>query len=166
MGGKKFGNIIYYILIGVLVLILINNFMSKSDAIFKAVGFRTYTILSGSMEPTINTGDLAVVRSAEVNEVEVGDIITFKYDGNVVTHRIIEKNEEGFITKGDNNNAEDTEVVTASDLIGKVLFRIPFLGYVTIFLAKPIVISGLVFLIALSVLWDTFKSDKKKKIEA
>ncbi|EGT3617550.1 signal peptidase I, partial [Clostridium perfringens] len=145
---------------------LINNFMSKSDSIFKAVGFRTYSILSGSMEPNIRTGDLAIVKSAEMDEVVSGDIITFKYEGNIVTHRIVEKTEEGFITKGDNNNAEDTEIVREEDLIGKVLFNIPFLGYVTVFLSKPIVISGLMILIAISILWDTFKGDKKKVLKA
>ncbi|MDZ4993088.1 signal peptidase I [Clostridium perfringens] len=166
MSNKKIGNTIYYIVVGMLVLILINNFMSKSDSIFKAVGFRTYSILSGSMEPEIRTGDLAIVKSAKMNQVEPGDVITFKYEGNTVTHRIIEKNEEGLITKGDNNNAEDTEIVKEEDLIGKVLFHIPLLGYVTVFLSKPIVISGLMLLIAISILWDTFKGDKKKVLKA
>ncbi len=75
---------------------------------------------------------------------------------------MLKKNEEGFITKGDNNNANDTEIVRGEDLIGKVLFHMPFLGYVTVFLSKPIVISGLMVLIAISILWDTFKVDKKK----
>ncbi|ELC8348227.1 signal peptidase I [Clostridium perfringens] len=166
MNSKKIVNTIYYIVISMLVIILVNNFMSKSDSIFKAVGFRTYSILSGSMEPEINTGDLAIVKSIDFEDVKVGDIITFKYEGKVVTHRVVEKNEEGFITKGDNNNANDTEIVRGEDLIGKVLFHMPFLGYVTVFLSKPIVISGLMVLIAISILWDTFKVDKKKTIKA
>lgn len=166
MNSKKIVNTIYYIVISMLVIILVNNFMSKSDSIFKAVGFRTYSILSGSMEPEINTGDLAIVKSVDAEDVKVGDIITFKYEGKVVTHRVVEKNEEGFITKGDNNNTNDTEIVRGKDLIGKVLFHMPFLGYVTVFLSKPIAISGLMVLIAISILWDTFKVDKKKVIKA
>ena len=122
MNSKKIVNTIYYIVISMLVIILVNNFMSKSDSIFKAVGFRTYSILSGSMEPEINTGDLAIVKSVDAEDVKVGDIITFKYEGKVVTHRVVEKNEEGFITKGDNNNTNDTEIVRGEDLIGKVYF--------------------------------------------
>ena len=99
MNSKKIVNTIYYIVISMLVIILVNNFMSKSDSIFKAVGFRTYSILSGSMEPEINTGDLAIVKSIDAEDVKVGEIITFKYEGKVVTHRVVEKNEEGFITK-------------------------------------------------------------------
>ena len=133
MNSKKIVNTIYYIVISMLVIILVNNFMSKSDSIFKAVGFRTYSILSGSMEPEINTGDLAIVKSIDAE---------------------------------DNNNANDTEIVRGEDLIGKVLFHMPFLGYVTVFLSKPIVISGLMVLIAISILWDTFKVDKKKTIKA
>ena len=127
MNSKKIVNTIYYIVISMLVIILVNNFMSKSDSIFKAVGFRTYSILSGSMEPEINTGDLAIVKSID---------------------------------------ADDVKVVRGEDLIGKVLFHMPFLGYVTVFLSKPIVISGLMVLIAISILWDTFKVDKKKTIKA
>ena len=153
MNSKKIVNTIYYIVISMLVIILVNNFMSKSDSIFKAVGFRTYSILSGSMEPEINTGDLAIVKSVDAEDVKVGDIV-------------VEKNEEGFITKGDNNNTNDTEIVRGEDLIGKVLFHMPFLGYVTVFLSKPIAISGLMVLIAISILWDTFKVDKKKVIKA
>ncbi|MDN8988772.1 signal peptidase I, partial [Staphylococcus aureus] len=63
------------------------------------------------MEPEINTGDLAIVKSIDADDVKFGDIITFKYEGKVVTHRVVEKNEEGFITKGDNNNSNDTEIV-------------------------------------------------------
>lgn len=166
MNRKNMFNTVYYIVIFMLVIMLINNLMSKSDSIFKVVGFRTYSILSGSMEPEINTGDLAIVRSAKSDDIKVGDIITFKYDGKVVTHRVVEKNEEGFITKGDNNNASDNEIVRGEDLIGKVLFHMPLLGYVTVFLSKPIVISGLMVLIAISILWDTFKVDKKKIIKA
>nr|WP_288678896.1 signal peptidase I [uncultured Clostridium sp.] len=91
MNSKKIVNTIYYIVISMLVIILVNNFMSKSDSIFKAVGFRTYSILSGSMEPEINTGDLAIVKSIDFEDVKVGDIITFKYEGKVVTHRVLKK---------------------------------------------------------------------------
>lgn len=166
MNNKKIVNVVYYIVVLILLIILVNNFMSKSDSIFKAIGFRTYSILSGSMEPEIKTGDLVIVKSANFNQVEVGDVITFKYEGNIVTHRVIDKTEEGFMTKGDNNNIEDTEIVSSDNLIGKVLFHIPLLGYVTVFLSKPIVISGLMVLIAISIIFDTFKSDKKKIIKA
>lgn len=166
MNNKKMVNVIYYIVVSILVIILVNNFMSKSDSIFKAIGFRTYSILSGSMEPEIKTGDLVIVKSANFNQIEVGDVITFKYEGNIVTHRVINKTEDGFMTKGDNNNIEDTEVVSSDELIGRVLFHIPLLGYVTVFLSKPIVISGLMVLIAISIIFDTFKSDKKKIMKA
>ena len=72
MNSKKIVNTIYYIVISMLVIILVNNFMSKSDSIFKAVGFRTYSILSGSMEPEINTGDLAIVKSVDAEDVKEG----------------------------------------------------------------------------------------------
>lgn len=163
MKSRGFLNWIYYIVVFLLIVILLNNFMSKSDRIFKVVGFRTYTILSGSMEPKIKTGDLVFVKSISFEDVKKGDIITFKYEGNVVTHRVIDKKEDGFITKGDNNNVQDKDVVGEEDLIGKVLFHIPFLGYITVFLSKPIVISSFMILIAISILFDSFRGSKKKR---
>lgn len=73
------------------------------------------------MAPNFNKEDLIIIK--EEKEYEVGDIITFKnLDGIYVTHRIIEKDENGFITKGDNNNTKDDEKVTKEQICGKVVF--------------------------------------------
>ena len=110
---------------------------------FRFIGFDTYIVLSGSMEPAYRTGSLIYARDAEPEDVEVGDVITFKLADNEtrVTHRVVEIQGEGtnlqFITKGDNNDDIDANPVPANMLMGKVKFCIPFLGYVANYIQNP-----------------------------
>lgn len=99
-------------------------------------------VLTDSMYPQIQSGDLILCRTAEPEDVEVGDVIVF-FDpvGNgtsVVTHRVLEIREENgmrsFVTKGDNNNTADQAAVGEADLIGTYRSRIPGAGNVTMFL--------------------------------
>ncbi|MDO4317582.1 MAG: signal peptidase I [Lachnospiraceae bacterium] len=102
-------------------------------------GFRYYTVLTPSMEPELSVGDLVIVRLANAEEVEEGDIITFNPSEDseaYLTHRVTQKleNYQGtgvtcFRTKGDANETEDGFVLDSSRLIGKVSFHIPKLGY-------------------------------------
>ncbi|MPQ44401.1 signal peptidase I [Clostridium tarantellae] len=161
---KKIMNIISYIFLALIILVLVNNILTKSDKIFKTIGFRTYTILTGSMSPEIEPGDLVVIKHENPEKLNVNDIITFNYDNKIVTHRIIEKEEAGFITKGDNNNVEDSEVIKSKDVIGKVLTVIPKLGYLFSFTSHPLFVPILLVIIALSILWDVF-SKKEDNIK-
>lgn len=93
-------------------------------------------VLSGSMTPLMLPGDVVVAKSVDPNELTVGDILTFRDPGGkpniYVTHRIIALKEDKeliFKTKGDANNAEDDFNVTASKAVGKLVFVIPFVGY-------------------------------------
>ena len=100
------------------------------------------TIASGSMSPTIEVGDIVVVDkwyADNPQELEIGDILVFKVLNTLYTHRIInitEKNNNYYIrTKGDyKDNAEDTWIVTKSDIVGKVIYRIKYLGLPSIWL--------------------------------
>lgn len=99
-----------------------------------------YIIISPSMEPTIKVEDAIITLRQEAKELEVGDIITFlssdpRYSGLTITHRIvgIEKSKNGdifFRTKGDNNNTEDTALVSAKNVFGRVILKIPKIGYI------------------------------------
>lgn len=95
-------------------------------------------IASGSMEKELNVGDIAIIKKCNANDVNVGDIIEYQMEGYTVIHRIIEKNmkdgEFYFITKGDNNQYPDNEEVREDQLIGKVIFKIRYLGYPAIWL--------------------------------
>lgn len=95
-------------------------------------------IASGSMEKELYVGDVAVIKKCNGNDVNVGDIIEYQMDGYTVIHRIIEKKQRNgefyFITKGDNNSSPDKDEVREEQLIGKVIFKIRYLGYPAIWL--------------------------------
>ena len=78
-----------------------------------------YKVKTGSMEDGIHAGDYILIYKK--NTYKVGDIVTFKKDGYHVTHRIIKKNGNKVITKGDANNIEDDEINIKS-IIGKVIY--------------------------------------------
>lgn len=94
-------------------------------------GIRPYVVLSGSMEPVIHTGSLCYInRNVESADIVTGDIIAFNIDNTTVVHRVIGFDEDGrFITKGDNNEVEDLSPVELSNLVGKEVVSIPYMGY-------------------------------------
>jgi signal peptidase len=110
------------------------------QAVPSAVGAdRSYTVLSGSMEPTIAPGDVVIVNSVGTERIEEGEIVTYRLAGSDVptTHRVVgvERTDEGvtFRTKGDANEDVDPSRVPADALVGEVMFVIPHVGYVTRF---------------------------------
>ena len=106
--------------------------------------FDAYIIVSPSMVPTIHVQDAIIIQRVEPGDIKQGDIISFLgtdsyYSGKVITHRVIgiEKSSDGqflYRTKGDNNNVADGSLVNEDNIYGKVIFRIPMLGYVRQFL--------------------------------
>ena len=96
--------------------------------------FRTFPFSNG-----FNTGDIKVLRGVPPDKIEVGDVIVFRTSGrDPIIHRVIEKNLNGdsvtFRTKGDNNpvSYDFESEINYDEVIGKSIFRIPFLGYVKI----------------------------------
>lgn len=144
--------IIYYIVISMFVVVLSLLISSKSQTSFNIIGYRAYTVLSGSMEPTYYPGDLVIVKNKNRAKLEEKDVITFIDENEIVTHRIIEKTTEGYKTKGDNNNVEDAKILKDSDVIGEVSFKIPKAGYIIQFLAKPGVVAIELMLLGVFVL--------------
>ena len=96
------------------------------------LGIVPYVVLSGSMEPSIETGSVCFInKHAKFENIKEKDVIAFKMnDGTLVTHRAIEINDSGIVTKGDNNKDADRNIVTNSNYVGKNLFWIPKVGYV------------------------------------
>lgn len=140
----------------------------------RCFGCQSMAVLSGSMEPEISVGSIVFVKEVEPETLEVGDVITYQIgSGTMVTHRIQEvlADEDAFITKGDANEVEDGAPVIYSSIVGKEVFHIPYLGYVSIYAQTPIgimAICGLVIVLILLVfLPDVFKkedeTEKKKK---
>jgi signal peptidase len=124
------------------------------------------TVQSGSMEPTIGVGSVVFVQDVPAERVEEGDVITYRDDGgNYVTHRVVEKHAADtsvrFRTKGDANDARDPEPVYRGDLVGRVMFSIPLIGYVIQFGNTPAGYATLVLvpvmLLVFSELWALYK---------
>lgn len=102
--------------------------------------FNAYVIVSPSMVPTIRVNDAIVVKREREEDLKKGDIVTFssndpRYSGLTVTHRIVgvQTSQNGKVlyrTKGDANNVEDSSLVEYGDIYGKVVFRIPSIGYI------------------------------------
>lgn len=146
------------------VLIIFNLYIIASKKITGSIsadflGFSVAVVSSGSMEPEISVDDMIVIK--EQKDYQKGDIITFERDGSLITHRIIEKSENSYMTKGDANNAPDTKEVDFDDVVGKTVFVIPEAGRVIYYLRTPlgmvcIVFAGLL-LLELSVLFNKKK---------
>lgn len=99
------------------------------------LGYQVKVVLSGSMEPTFQTGSIISIKlTNNQSTYQKGDVITFRKDKELITHRIIETQKENgkvvYKTKGDHNNAPDLWVVSTVDVIGKYTgFTIPYIGY-------------------------------------
>ena len=119
-----------------------------------------------SMEPTLEQGDLLFVKAVDVEEVRVGDIVVFRRPdtGELVVHRVYEivRGPGGEIllrTKGDNREEPDWWLVGEDELVGKVVYRLPAVGKVVLFVRENAPIS--IFLLA--VLYGLFLSELLRK---
>lgn len=123
-------------------------------------GFRPFVVLSGSMEPTIPTGSIAITRPVPSDQLQIGDVIALapKETALPILHRIVQiENRKGtlyYTTRGDANNENDAEFAlpaTALQLVG----AIPLVGYVVYAAAQPLGTVLLVWLplLALVTLW-------------
>lgn len=124
---------------------------------------QSYVVLSGSMEPSISTGDAIIVQHVSTSRIAAGDVITFRVEGETTptTHRVVEVVDDGdssaFRTKGDANENVDPRVVPADAVVGRVLVVIPYLGFLLTYIDRPLgylLFIGLPFsLLFLNELW-------------
>ena len=134
------------------MVILISSFVNP-DEVPSFFGWKPFITLSGSMESEIYAGDLAIVKEVDTEELKKGDVIAFRQDDIVITHRIenivMEDGRKRFVTKGDNNNTEDIMPVYEDMIEGKYLFKISKLGNVAMFIQTPL---GIVVVLAIPIL--------------
>jgi signal peptidase len=93
------------------------------------------TVMSDSMSPDINAGDMVIIKAIDPAEIEVGDIVTYapRMYGVVITHRVIDIDETGnYVTKGDANAKKDISTVKPEQIIGRCEMTIPYLGYLAL----------------------------------
>ena len=136
----------------------------------KLLGYTQYAVISGSMEPNIPVGSIVYDKEAEPEELEIGDVITYRLSGDtLVTHRIVAIDEaaQTVQTKGDANESEDGAPVPYSEIVGLKAFHVPLLGYISIYGKTPLGIAAvcgvLVVLILLNFLPDILSEEEEKK---
>lgn len=153
------GTVLCVILIPILIinLTLITKSVVNKDEVPSVGGMLPLIVLTDSMVPEIYSGDLIICNTAEADEIEVNDVISF-FDpaGNgtsIVTHRVIEIVEENgeifFRTRGDNNNTEDKELVPAENLVGIYKMRIAGAGNIAMFMQST---TGLIICVVLPII--------------
>lgn len=147
----------------------------RNESVPMPLGFGVTVVLTGSMEPTLSANDLVFV--AKSGHYSVGDVVVYQTGGTAVIHRIIEAEPESgvIVTMGDANDAPD-EPVLLSKVKGKMLFKIPFIGFaVKLLKTVPGIIMTLILLFTLLFLSvrareqdkteETKKSDLEVQIE-
>lgn len=150
---KKVKDILKYVATGFLVLLVllcVYTFIAtdvlKKDYV-NVFGYTYFVVASGSMSGTIEVDDVIFVRITK--DVKTNDIITYKSkEGDLITHRLINKNGNTYITKGDVNNAVD-DAVTQDQIIGKVKFILS-----PSFILKSLAIFLIVFILLALINFD------------
>ena len=122
-----------------------------------ATGFKILNILTGSMTPTMPVNTVVVVKKIPINQVELGDVITFKMGDSNVTHRVVEINDSGrntvLYTQGDAaQNQGSRETVTEDNFVGVVVFHIPYLGVLLNLIKDNIIIITVCIVLALFII--------------
>ena len=151
---------IFYALIILTAFLTITSYMTMSG------GLRSLLIRSGSMEPTIMTGDVILIKVMETYGEK--DVVTFKEQGErIVTHRILKETEkEGsveFITKGDANRSIDNDIVKPENIIGKVMFIVPKLGLLATCVRTPLGLMIIIIIPAILIVMDRVMKIKSAK---
>jgi len=167
--------IIYYIFIACIALIALLLVFS----IIPITGnYKVLIVQSGSMAPAIKTGSVVIVKP--VSDYKIGDVITFGQATKTkapTSHRIYDiKVVDGqpvYITKGDANNAPDAKEISKSEIIGKVLFDVPYAGYAVDAAKKPLGFALIIVVPAAIIIFDEgkkivgeIKKMKKNKAES
>ena len=157
---------ILVILVTILIFFSIYNFISLKylhKDYTSIIGFSVFEVVTGSMEPTLNVGDLIIIKNYD-NYIR-NDIITYKIDDDFITHRITDIDNSYVYTKGDANNSEDNKILH-SQIIGKVVFVIDNGGiWREILLTPRVFITIIIMLILVSLCFSYIPKNKRKKFK-
>lgn len=136
--------IVVLLLVGVVLAAYFIDFKIRDSRIETPL-YGAYVIVSGSMEPIIKVHDAVITKRVKADDVKIGDVVTYRsledaYYGILITHRVVnieERNgEKVYITKGDHNETIDRSPISFSQIQGKVVMRVPKIGYLKYFLIE------------------------------
>lgn len=135
---KYVWNLLLKTLVGFLIVLL---------ALIFLFGFKPYVVISGSMTPSLNVGDIIFVKKVKNNNYKFGDIVTYKGgDGKFITHRVKEVVDDKLITRGDANSTDDP-IISKSIVVGKTEFRLYKVGILYDFIRTNLITCTLFILI-------------------
>lgn len=144
---KKILSILAILICIVLIPLLVMNLTiivksyTNPDEVPDFFGIKPFIVVTGSMEGTIDAGDLVITKNVDPATLQVGDIISYREGESVITHRIVDLTEQegapAFVTKGDANNAEDTNPVTYDQVESIYMFNIAGMGNVAMYMQTP-----------------------------
>ena len=153
-------NFILNVLLGIItVVIIIGAYYMYQVKIQKKdyanlFGYSLFEVATGSMKPTIQIGDVVIVKiTKDVNE---NDIIVYIDGDDIITHRLVEKSENNIVTRGDANNSED-KPIQENMIIGQVIKIVPQLGTWQNILSSPEVLALIIVLIIMYYIYLYFK---------
>lgn len=147
---------------GVIMLLVV---ASVTPTLF---GERVYVVTGGSMEPAIPLGSAVITQRAHVATVKEGDILTFvTRTETTLTHRVVERVNDnlgpGFRTQGDANEDPDQEIVRPINVLGRVVYYVPFAGYILHFANQPATRTGIIVAAIVLMAFQMGLGSKKKQ---
>ena len=152
------------------VVILATQTLINKDKIPSIMGVEVLQVVSESMKGTLNINDVIIAKKVDVKSLNVGDIIVFKKDGAVITHRItnIVKRYDKleFETKGDANNTPDKGTVKEENIEGKYICTIKYIGNILKFIKTPIGLTLVVTIPIITMLFVIMKERKATELKA
>ncbi len=157
-------NTILTIVLTVLLIInlwfLVSHFALKQNPP-QFFGFSPLTVASGSMAPSIQVGDMILIKQS--TDFAVGDVVTYRKDGTLITHKIVSVSGQTVVTQGTANMVSDAPI-QSDQIVGTVVVVVPRLGMIFGFLRTPV---GLLLMILLVIICfklnDLFKTRRRAK---
>ena len=147
---QKFLIIVGYFLVILLFTIVVTTAIFSSGRPFNN---KLFAITSGSMRPKIPMGSLVFVEPQK--RYQIGDVITFRSEDRIVSHRIVSVNSRGEAkTKGDANNEADRQIIKNDQILGQVVFSVPRLGRLLMLLKTKVGVILLVVLPGAILIWQ------------
>lgn len=151
---KNFIFSILYVLIIIYLLIFVPSLW----------GHRPLVVISGSMEPTLQVGGLLYYHEENIDNFKKDDILVYKSRNHIISHRVVEKLDDGFITKGDANKSVDSDIISNSKVLGKgTNWCIPYLGlYADFIYTHKYLLFILIAILLVDLCNDSYRNHKKK----
>ena len=142
---------VFYILIIIYLIIFIPVLWGKKPLV----------IISGSMEPILKVGGILYYEKINLDDFKKDDILVYRLNEHIVSHRIVNIDEYGFETKGDNNNSNDSYIVDKNNVIGRGNnWSIPYIGYYADFIYNHKYLLIVMIILSYFNIWFNSRKDK------